>query len=45
MHYLPKPIDTAHLNLPPELARLAKALAQNAQELLAQQRIKDATPR
>lgn len=41
MNYLPAPISTAQVSLPPELDRLTERLAENTHEIWAQQRLKD----
>ena len=39
MTYKPAPIDTSHVQLSPEVHRLTEALAKNAHEVWAQERI------
>jgi hypothetical protein len=41
MSYVPKPIDTTMVNLPPELVELTERLAENAHDLWAAQRLAD----
>jgi hypothetical protein len=41
MGYVPKPIDTSAVTLPPELTALVERLAANVHEIWAAQRIKD----
>lgn len=41
MQYVPKPIDTSAVSLPPELNALAERLAENAHDLWAEQRMKE----
>lgn len=41
MAYKPKPIDTSHVKLPPELINLSEMLARNTHEIWAQQRLAD----
>jgi RyR domain-containing protein len=39
--YEPKPIDTSHVQLGPEILALTEKLAENAHEIWAAQRLKD----
>jgi hypothetical protein len=39
MNYKPAPIDTSHIELSPEISQLTEALAKNAHEVWAQERI------
>lgn len=39
--YRPRPIDTAHVTLPPRILELTERLAENAHEIWAAQRIAD----
>jgi RyR domain len=39
--YLPKPIDTSHVSLSPELAALIDKLARNTHEVWAQKRMRE----
>jgi hypothetical protein len=39
--YEPKPVDTQHVVLPPHILRLTEALARNAHEVWARQRLAD----
>ena len=39
MSYVPQPIDTSRVRLPPEIAELLEALARNAHDHWAKQRI------
>ncbi len=39
--YLPKPIDTSHVSLSPELAALIEKLARNTHEVWAQKRMQE----
>ncbi len=39
--YIPKPIDTSHVQLPPEVDDLTELLAENNHEIWAAQRVKD----
>ncbi|MEN3768980.1 RyR domain-containing protein [Priestia megaterium] len=41
MKYVPKPIDTSHIQLSGEISELTEILAKNTHELWAEQRIKD----
>jgi len=41
MKYVPKPIDTSHIQLSREISELTEILAKNTHELWAEQRIKD----
>jgi len=41
MKYVPKPIDTSHIQLSEEISKLTEVLAKNTHELWAEQRIKD----
>jgi hypothetical protein len=41
MRYLPAPIDTRAVTLPPELAALTERLAENTHDIWAAQRMKD----
>jgi ryanodine receptor 2 len=41
MRYLPTPINTSTVTLPPELAALTERLAENAHDIWAAQRMKD----
>ncbi len=41
MNYLPAPIDTASVILPPELDQLTERLAENTHDIWARQRLND----
>jgi ryanodine receptor 2 len=41
MNYQPKPIDTTHVTLSPDLLQLTERLAENAHDLWAAQRLAD----
>jgi hypothetical protein len=41
VNYVPKPVDTQHVVLPPHILRLTEALARNAHEVWARQRLAD----
>ncbi|HEV3146469.1 MAG TPA: RyR domain-containing protein [Gemmataceae bacterium] len=41
MKYVPKPIDTAHVQLPGSLQQLTERLAENAHDVWARQRLAD----
>ena len=41
MKYVPKPIDTSHIQLSEEISKLTEVLAKNTHELWGEQRIKD----
>ena len=41
MHYDPHPIDTAHIDLPADVAELTERLAENTHDVWARQRMKE----
>ena len=41
MHYEPRPIDTAHIDLPADVAELTERLAENTHDVWARQRMKE----
>jgi hypothetical protein len=41
MSYLPRPLDTSHVVLNPDIAGLTEALARNAHEIWARQRMNE----